>query len=115
MANTAPEARRKYRRRIISGNLDSLGPVPHGGRVVPYQPVAEVRGREKGDSHEFPFDEALILKWIGEAEIGGSPLFRPSTLLARAAIYMMEPKQTRAQKRKECEKMDLTRHWRSGL
>ena len=33
------------------------------------------RRRTKGTASQFPFGEALILKWIIEAEMGGSPPF----------------------------------------
>ena len=33
-------------------------------------------------ARQFPFDEALIFKWIGEAEIGGSPPFSPEHTFA---------------------------------
>ena len=38
--------------------------------------------RKKGTASQFPFEEALILKRIGEAEIRGSPPFSPAALAA---------------------------------
>ncbi len=41
------------------------------------QPWCKSEDAKKGTASQFPFGEALILKLIGEAEMGGSPPFSP--------------------------------------